>query len=220
MWISRVQDFTFKERFGAEFRWEIFNIFNHPIIANPYGSSNTSFLGADPSKARNCFRLRVLHARRRGRQSAHRFRKQPRDATRLEAHVLVGAAGARENLLSFGGLHASLEAFSVKVEPAPPHRPSNAIFRDACIAKPWWVLQWRFSSGASLAPAMRLRSWPRWLHQLFSASPILDHPERLDYTRRFDSVQLPGLRGRVLCRNARFNRKCAAATKHTVFARA
>jgi hypothetical protein len=48
---SIFKTFTFKERFGAEFRWEIFNIFNHPIFANPYGSSNTSFLGADPSKA-------------------------------------------------------------------------------------------------------------------------------------------------------------------------
>jgi carboxypeptidase family protein len=48
---SIFKTFKFKERFGAEFRWEIFNLFNHPIIANPYGSSNTSFLGADPSKA-------------------------------------------------------------------------------------------------------------------------------------------------------------------------
>ncbi len=48
---SIFKTFTFKERFGAEFRWEIFNIFNHPIFANPYGSSNTSFLGADPSKS-------------------------------------------------------------------------------------------------------------------------------------------------------------------------
>jgi hypothetical protein len=48
---SLFKTFTFKERFGAEFRWEIFNLFNHPIFANPYGASNTSFLGADPSKA-------------------------------------------------------------------------------------------------------------------------------------------------------------------------
>jgi len=32
--------FAFKERYGAQFRVEFFNIFNHPIIANPYGSSN------------------------------------------------------------------------------------------------------------------------------------------------------------------------------------
>jgi Carboxypeptidase regulatory-like domain/TonB dependent receptor len=43
---SMFKVFKFRERFGAEFRWELFNIFNHPNIANPYGSSNTSFLGA------------------------------------------------------------------------------------------------------------------------------------------------------------------------------
>ena len=48
---SVFKEFHFKERFGAEFRWEIFNLFNHPNIANPYGSSNTSFLGANPANA-------------------------------------------------------------------------------------------------------------------------------------------------------------------------
>ena len=48
---SLFKSFTFRERFGAEFRWEIFNLFNHAIFANPYGSSNTSFLGADLSKS-------------------------------------------------------------------------------------------------------------------------------------------------------------------------
>ena len=43
---SVFKDFKFRERFGAEFRVEFFNIFNHPNIANPYGSSNTSFLGS------------------------------------------------------------------------------------------------------------------------------------------------------------------------------
>jgi hypothetical protein len=47
---SVFKDFRFKERFGAEFRVEVFNLFNHPNIANPFGSSNTSFLGADASK--------------------------------------------------------------------------------------------------------------------------------------------------------------------------
>jgi hypothetical protein len=46
---SVFKSFKFKERFGAEFRIEFFNVFNHPIYANPYGSTNTSFLGADPS---------------------------------------------------------------------------------------------------------------------------------------------------------------------------
>ncbi len=48
---SVFKEFRWKERFGAEFRGEVFNLFNHPNIANPYGSSNTSFLGGDPSKA-------------------------------------------------------------------------------------------------------------------------------------------------------------------------
>jgi hypothetical protein len=46
---SVFKSFKFKERVGAEFRVEFFNVFNHPIYANPYGSTNTSFLGADPS---------------------------------------------------------------------------------------------------------------------------------------------------------------------------
>jgi hypothetical protein len=46
---SVFKSFKFKERIGAEFRVELFNLFNHPIYANPYGSTNTSFLGADPS---------------------------------------------------------------------------------------------------------------------------------------------------------------------------
>ena len=46
---SVFKSFKFRERFGAEFRVEFFNVFNHPIYANPYGSTNTSFLGADPS---------------------------------------------------------------------------------------------------------------------------------------------------------------------------
>src|SRR3984893_14620596 len=46
---SVFKEFRWKERFGAEFRVELFNIFNHPNIANPFGSSNTSFLGSDLS---------------------------------------------------------------------------------------------------------------------------------------------------------------------------
>jgi hypothetical protein len=46
---SVFKSFRFRERVGAEFRIELFNVFNHPIYANPYGSTNTSFLGADPS---------------------------------------------------------------------------------------------------------------------------------------------------------------------------
>jgi len=50
---SVFKDFKWKERFGAEFRVEFFNLFNHPIFANPFGSSNTSFLGSDPSNAQH-----------------------------------------------------------------------------------------------------------------------------------------------------------------------
>ena len=48
---SVFKDFKWKERLGAQFRVELFNLFNHPIVANPFGSSNTSFLGSDPSNS-------------------------------------------------------------------------------------------------------------------------------------------------------------------------
>jgi hypothetical protein len=49
---SVFKNFTWKERFGAQFRLEIFNILNHPIIENPYGASNGSSGGNnDPSAA-------------------------------------------------------------------------------------------------------------------------------------------------------------------------
>jgi len=35
---SLFKDFKFKERFNAQFRIEIFNVFNHPLVANPWGS--------------------------------------------------------------------------------------------------------------------------------------------------------------------------------------
>jgi hypothetical protein len=38
--LSVFKNFTFKERYNAQFRVELFNIFNHPIITNPYGASN------------------------------------------------------------------------------------------------------------------------------------------------------------------------------------
>ena len=46
---SVFKTFKFTERFNAEFRWELFNVFNHPLIANPYGAANGSGLGIDPS---------------------------------------------------------------------------------------------------------------------------------------------------------------------------
>jgi Carboxypeptidase regulatory-like domain/TonB dependent receptor len=45
---SIFKTFTFKERYGAQFRVELFNLPNHPLIANPYGASNGSGLGNNP----------------------------------------------------------------------------------------------------------------------------------------------------------------------------
>jgi hypothetical protein len=46
---SVFKTFTFKERYSAQFRLEFFNLFNHPISANPYGSANGYGVGNDPS---------------------------------------------------------------------------------------------------------------------------------------------------------------------------
>jgi hypothetical protein len=46
---SVFKTFTFKERYSAQFRVEFFNLFNHPLIANPYGSVNGWGVGNDPS---------------------------------------------------------------------------------------------------------------------------------------------------------------------------
>jgi hypothetical protein len=48
--LSVFKSFTFKERFSAQFRLEVFNVLNHPIPENPYGASNGSSGGNnDPS---------------------------------------------------------------------------------------------------------------------------------------------------------------------------
>lgn len=46
---SVFKNFTWKERFGAQFRVEVFNILNHPIFANPYGASSNFNSNNDPS---------------------------------------------------------------------------------------------------------------------------------------------------------------------------
>jgi len=46
---SVFKTFTYKEWFSAQFRVEFFNLLNHPIIANPYGSVNGWGVGNDPS---------------------------------------------------------------------------------------------------------------------------------------------------------------------------
>ena len=44
---SVFKTFTYKERYSAQFRVEIFNLFNHPISANPYGGANGYGVGND-----------------------------------------------------------------------------------------------------------------------------------------------------------------------------
>jgi hypothetical protein len=38
--MSIFKNFTFKERYGIQARWEVFNVLNHPIAANPSGASS------------------------------------------------------------------------------------------------------------------------------------------------------------------------------------
>jgi hypothetical protein len=44
---SLFKNFRFKERMNAEFRVEIFNVFNHPTVSNPWGSQNGWAGGTD-----------------------------------------------------------------------------------------------------------------------------------------------------------------------------
>jgi hypothetical protein len=46
---SVFKNFKFTERFSAQFRVEFFNVLNHPVIANPFGSVNGYAGGSDPS---------------------------------------------------------------------------------------------------------------------------------------------------------------------------
>ena len=53
---SVFKNFTLKERYGAQFRVEVFNLFNHPIPANPFGASNNaSNANNDPSNDNTLF---------------------------------------------------------------------------------------------------------------------------------------------------------------------
>jgi hypothetical protein len=44
---SLFKDFRFKERFNAQFRVEIFNLFNHPVAVNPWGAQSGVATGND-----------------------------------------------------------------------------------------------------------------------------------------------------------------------------
>jgi carboxypeptidase family protein len=45
---SIFKNFTFKERYGIQARWEVFNVLNHPIAANPSGASSFVNSGNSP----------------------------------------------------------------------------------------------------------------------------------------------------------------------------
>lgn len=47
--LSVAKDWTFKERYSAEFRLEFFNALNHPNFANPFGGPSANGTGFDPS---------------------------------------------------------------------------------------------------------------------------------------------------------------------------
>ena len=47
--LSIFKNFTFKERFGAQFRFEVFDVLNKATISNPNGASNGFHGGDDPS---------------------------------------------------------------------------------------------------------------------------------------------------------------------------
>jgi hypothetical protein len=51
---SVFKDFKYRDRFGAQFRFEVFNLFNHPTIANPYGASN-GYGGGNSIRPSNTF---------------------------------------------------------------------------------------------------------------------------------------------------------------------
>ena len=52
---SVFKNFTWKERYNAQFRLEMFNIFNHPVFANPYGASQGSSGGNNDPSAPGAF---------------------------------------------------------------------------------------------------------------------------------------------------------------------
>jgi hypothetical protein len=47
--MSLFKNFTIKERYSIQARWEVFNILNHPIAANPSGASSFVNTGNSPS---------------------------------------------------------------------------------------------------------------------------------------------------------------------------
>jgi hypothetical protein len=52
---SVFKNFKYKERYSAQFRLEVFNVLNKPVIANPYGASNGSSGGNNDPSASSFF---------------------------------------------------------------------------------------------------------------------------------------------------------------------
>jgi hypothetical protein len=91
---SVFKNFAFKERYNAQFRVEFFNIFNHPIIANPFGSVNNYGGGSDPGTAPTTFGCGCSTPDIAAGNPIRRFGKQPRHPTRVQVHVLIAPASS------------------------------------------------------------------------------------------------------------------------------
>ena len=87
--LSVFKNFTWKERYNAQFRLEMFNILNHPVFANPYGASG-GFSGGnnDPSSA-GWLRRRDRNSRHCGRKPRRRIGRFSHPPGRSEANVLI-----------------------------------------------------------------------------------------------------------------------------------
>ena len=91
---SVFKNFTLKERYNAQFRLEVFNIFNHPTFANPYGASANGFSGGNNDPALpSAFRRHGRNPRCRGREPGRRLRRFSRHTSRSEDHVLSNKEG-------------------------------------------------------------------------------------------------------------------------------
>lgn len=53
-YLSVLKNFTLKERYNGQFRVEFFNVLNHPLIANTFGSVNNYGGGSDPGSPPAC----------------------------------------------------------------------------------------------------------------------------------------------------------------------
>jgi hypothetical protein len=58
--LSIFKNFKFKERFGVQARWEVFNVLNHPVAANPYGASSAVQTGNNPTAGGGGFGASLL----------------------------------------------------------------------------------------------------------------------------------------------------------------